>query len=160
MDTLYTEVDLHRIEKVIQKAKIVAREYGDITGKPLGITGEVSEFEAARILGLRLSAARQAGYDAVSQDGDSVKKIQIKGRRLVNKSRLSQRVGRIRLDHEWDSVVLVLLDEDYEPFEIYEAERSDIKNALDAPGSKARNERGSLSISKFKSMSKLLWERK
>ena len=57
----------------------------------------------------------------------------------------------IRFKHQWDSVVLILLDERFEPQAIYEADRKPIEAALKKPGSKARNERGELAISKFKS---------
>lgn len=50
--------------KILREAKILAPQYRGLTGKPLGITGEVAEYEAARILGAELTAARQAGYDA------------------------------------------------------------------------------------------------
>lgn len=40
------------------------QEYRRLTGKPLDITGEVAEYEAARVLGVELTPARQAGYDA------------------------------------------------------------------------------------------------
>ena len=45
-----------------------------------------------------------------------------------------QRVGSIRLDHEWDTVVLILLDQEFEPLETYEAERHDVEKALSRPG--------------------------
>ena len=50
--------------KLLKEAKELAREYYGLTGKPLGVTGEVAEYEAARLLGLELTPARQAGYDA------------------------------------------------------------------------------------------------
>ena len=50
---------------VLKEAEVLAREYYRLTGKPLGITGEVDEYEAARILGVELTPARQAGYDAI-----------------------------------------------------------------------------------------------
>ena len=66
-------------------------------------------------------------------------------------------MGRIRLDHEWDELMLVLLDADFEPVSIYQAMRSDVEAALMAPGSRSRNERGALGISKFKSIARLVW---
>jgi hypothetical protein len=54
---------------------------------------------------------------------------------------------------------LVLLDENFEAREIYEAERADVLKALAEPGSKARNERGALAVSKFKSIATLRWRR-
>lgn len=50
---------------ILADAKRLAQEYRALTGKPLGIAGEVAEFEAARILGVELTPARQAGYDAI-----------------------------------------------------------------------------------------------
>ena len=47
------------------RTQVLAREYYRLTGKPLGITGEVDEYEAARILSVELTPARQAGYDAI-----------------------------------------------------------------------------------------------
>src|SRR6266702_389814 len=56
-----------RIMDILQKAKKLAQQYRALTGKPLGIPGEVAEYEAARILGIELTPARQAGYDAVEK---------------------------------------------------------------------------------------------
>ena len=44
---------------------------------------------------------------------------------------------------------MVLLDESFEAISIHEAEREDALAELEAPGLKARNERGMLSVSKF-----------
>jgi hypothetical protein len=51
--------------EILRQAKKLAQEYRSLTGKPLGITGEVAECEAARLLGVELTPARQAGYGAV-----------------------------------------------------------------------------------------------
>ena len=66
-------------------------------------------------------------------------------------------MGGINLKHDWDVVILVLLDEHYEPTEIYEAVRHAVTGALAKPGSKARNERGSLAISQFKRIGSRIW---
>jgi hypothetical protein len=52
------KVSADRIFAILSDAKALAREYYHLTGKPLGVTGEVTEFEAARILGVELTAAR------------------------------------------------------------------------------------------------------
>ncbi len=150
--------DLDQIRAALGQAKSAAKTYRRLTGKPLGITGEIAEFEAARILDLELSQARQPGYDAERRSGKNTIKIQIKGRRIPKGAKLG-RVGSIRFDHEWDSVILVILDEDFEPVEIHEAERASVERALQEPGSKARNERGSLAVSKFKSIGNLCWSK-
>lgn len=152
MDT--SELVHGSFEDVVEAAKIAASRYRDLTGKPLGITGEMGELQAARLLNLILADARQAGYDAKDVDE---KRIQIKARCLPEGSKPGQRVGQIRLDREWDSVVLVLMDGHFEPLEIYEAERSAIERELLRPGSKARNERGAMAVSKFKAIGELRW---
>src|SRR5260370_5995328 len=92
------------------QAKALAVEYYRLTGKPLGLTGEVAEFEAARILGLELSAVRQSGYDAIRRTPGGVVRLQIKGRCCGPDAKPGQRLGSIRLAKEWDSVLMVLLD--------------------------------------------------
>mgnify|MGYP000379146101 CR=1 FL=1 len=150
---------MNEIAEILADAKSLAKRYRKLTGKPLGITGEVAEFSAAQILGLELAEARQSGYDAVRKENGQITKIQIKGRCIPKNAKPGQRLGSIRLDKEWDTVLLVLLDEDLEVECMYEAERSDIEKALRAPGSKARNERGALAVSKFKAIGHEAWNR-
>ncbi|GKW36712.1 hypothetical protein KP17_19195 [Pectobacterium parvum] len=142
------------VEDLLVAAIDLAAKYKKLTGKPLGITGEVAEFYAAKLLGLKLMEARSAGYDAIGSDA---RKIQIKGRSLADSSKPGQRVGAIRLEHEWDSVILVLMDDVFTVKEMWEAYRPEVTYALLAPGSKSRNERGSLSISKFKQIGRKVW---
>lgn len=154
------DVNLDEIKKIIEKVRPLALEYQNKTGKPLGITGEVAEFEAARILGLKLCHARQAGYDALRvQNGKVVTRINIKSKRLMNPRKLKGRLGKIDLKKEWDSVMFVILDEKFEAFAIYEAQRKDIETAITKPGSKSRNERGALAAQQFKSISTLCWSK-
>jgi len=149
-------VDINRIGEVIREAKKLAREYKKLTGKPLGITGEIAENEAAHLLNLQLCDAKQVGHDAIRADPTGEKKIQIKGRCVTSK-KSGQRVPSIKLKHDWDSVMLVLLYENFEPMKIYEAERADIEEVLTKPGSKSRAERGSMSINQFKTIAQQVW---
>lgn len=148
-----------RVMALLSEAKCLAREYYSLTGKPLGVTGEVAEYEAARLPRLELTPARQAGYDAVEHVNGSVKRLQIKGRCLQVDCKPGQRLGSIRPEKEWDAVLMVLLDHAFEALEIYEAARPAVLAALTAPGSIARNERGALSVSKFKAIGTLRWKR-
>jgi len=149
--------DLGRIGSILDRVRALALEYYRETGKPLGVTGEIAEYEAARILGLDLCDARQPGFDALCHESGQPKRVQIKGRCILGSSAPGQRIGRIRLDQEWDVVVLVLLDGEFRPMEIYEAERPAIEAAILAPGSRARNERGALSLARFKSLARRVW---
>lgn len=158
---LRTPTDSDRVEliELLKQAKRLATRYQQLTGKPLGITGEIAECEAAAILGLDLHAARTAGYDATEiREGESVQ-IQIKGRVIANLKKVVGRVGSIDLRQPFDVVQLVLLDADLNAFAIYEAERPAIEELLTRPGSKARNERGSVGIPQFKAIARLRWAR-
>jgi hypothetical protein len=148
-----------RVMEILRDAKKLAQEYRSVTGKPLGITGEVAEYEAARILGVQLTPARQAGYDATERKSGRVRHLQIKGRCLLPGSKPGQRLGSIDVKKEWDAVLMVLLDGNFDAFEIYEAARAPVLRALSTPGSIARNERGALAVSKFKAIGKLRWKR-
>ncbi len=145
------------LASVLEDAKRVARQYYTLTGRPLGITGEIAEYEAIRLLGLTAAEVRQAGYDATRRRDGNVERIQIKGRVILPNAKSGQRMGSINLEKAWDCVMLVLLDEQYEAVEIYEADRPAVTAALQAPGSKARNERGALGVSKFKAIATRVW---
>jgi hypothetical protein len=146
-----------RVFALLGEAKKLAQEYRGLTGKPLGITGEVAEYEAARLLGVALRPARHARYDAV--DRASGRRLQIKGRCILPGCKPGQRMGSIDIEKEFDAVLLVLLDENFDAFEIHEADRAPGIAALAAPGSRSRNERGALGVNKFKSIGRLVWQR-
>ena len=150
-------IESERLVELLREVKLLAREYYELTEKPLGVTAEIAEYEVAHILGLKLSPARQPGYDAVRKISGRTELLQIKGRRFTSASKRSQRVGSINLKHDWDAVLLVLLDEHYEPTAIHEADRKAVTKALLKPGSKARNERGSLAVSQFKAIGSQIW---
>ncbi len=138
------------VREILKEVRKLAIEYYEATGKPLGATGEIGEFTASEIMGLELTGARQEGFDAIRpSDGF---KIQIKSRKAV-----SGRTGKIDTDKEFDSVMLVLLGEDFEVREIWEAGRDSVITRLDEPGSTARNERRQMSINQFKRIATKVW---
>ncbi len=147
------------ILEILAQAKQLAKQYRTLTGKPLGITGEVAEYEAARILGLTLTPARQAGYDAIEIRDAREFRLQVKGRCVLEGSKPGQRMGSIDIKKEFDAVLLVLLDGNFEATAIYEASREAVIDALAKPGSKSRNERGALGVSTFKSIGHVRWQR-
>ncbi len=51
-----------------------------------------------------------------------------------------------------------LMDEDYEPFEIHEADREDIEEFANS-SSKSRSKRGAMSVARFKIIGRLAWTR-
>ena len=149
--------NLEKVEGILRQAKRLAIAYYKETGKPLGITGEVAEFEAATKLGLQLENARNLGYDATRRSGRKPERVQIKGCRIVGKMKPGYRMSQINLKKPWDSVVLVILNEAFRPTQIYEATRRKIAKKLKRPGSKARNQRGQLAVSQFKNIADWTW---
>jgi hypothetical protein len=71
-----------------------------------------------------------------------------------------QRLGSIDTRKRWDAVLMVLRDANCDAIAIYEADRAIVLAALEAPGSKARNERGALAVSKFKALARVRWKRR
>ena len=141
--------------QILSEVRALAAEYYELTGKPLGVTGEIGEFEAAELMGLKLVAARTEGYDA-TRDNGPYKRVQIKSR-WIREGKKWGRVSKIDISKEFDSVMLVLMRGDYEVHEIWEAGRQAVIDRLAAPGSKSRNERGQMGASQFKSIAVKVW---
>lgn len=137
-----------QLEAILSDAKELAARNYKLTSKPLGITGEMGEYLAAKHLGLQLADARTAGYDAKDPSRNN-RLVQIKSRRVPNRNKLGgQKMGSIKCDSEWDTVMLVIMANDFDLESIHEAERSVIENLLCKTESKARK-RGALAISEF-----------
>lgn len=155
-------MSVYAVDKLIVQARKLASDYRKAMGKPLaGISVEIAEYDAVNLLGLALCEPRVAGYDAIGQGAREGKRIQIKGRVLSDSKSTGQRIGQLQLDQDWDSVVLVILDEDYQPHAIYEADRQAILDAMqdDEQGEgKKRNRRGAMSVARFKKIARLAWQ--
>ncbi len=153
-------MSVYSIDKLIAEARRLAAEYRRTTGKPLaGVSSEICLHDAARLLDLEICNPPVGGYDAIGRGPREGKRIQIKGRAIYNEARPGQRVGQLKLDQEWDSVVLVLMDAELEPFEIYEAERADIEACLAELDKSRRRNRGAMSVARFRNIGRLVWTR-
>ena len=105
-------------DKLIAQARQLAAEYRRTMGKPLpGISSEIAEHDAVRLLGLEPKASQDAGWDAV--DPATGRRVQIKSRTIFDETKGGERIGQLKVNQQWDAVILVLMDEDYEPYEIY-----------------------------------------
>ena len=148
---------VYAADKLIAQARQLAAEYRRTMGKPLpGISSEIAQHDAVKLLGLEpLDEGSEGGFDAIDPSrGD--KRIQIKSRTIFDESKSGQRIGQMKLDKEWDCVLLVLMDEDYEPYEMYEAEREDILDCI-GKSSSSRTKRGAMSVARFKIIGRLAW---
>lgn len=149
---------VYSIDKLIAETRRLAADFRRSTGQPLPVSGEIARHDAARLLDLELCEPRTGGVDAVGKDDLSDQRYQIKSRVLSQDKKSGARIGQLNPNGEWNIVLLVIMDEEYEPCEIYSAEREEILQALDEASS-SRNRRGALSVSKFKNISELVWTR-
>jgi hypothetical protein len=141
------------VREILATVKPLAAEYYQLTGKPLGVTGEVAEYVASDLLGLTLTPARTTGYDALR----GTERIQIKGRAYGKDAKPGQRMSRIKTDAPCDTVLLVLLDNaTLEAREMWEAPFASVVARLARPGSKAR-ERRALGVAEFKRIARRVW---
>lgn len=153
-------VGIYSVDKLISETRHLAVEFRRTTGKTLpGVSAEIANYDAARLLDLHLCKDQSAGYDAVGRGDREGQRIQIKARVIFDEEKSGQRVGQLRLEQEWDSVLLVIMDDNYEPDEIYEASREDILEAMDEAGKSARKKRGVMSVARFRIISRLVWNR-
>ncbi len=149
-------MNLYAVDKLISEARRLAADYRRATGKPLGISGEIAKHDACRLLGLDPVNDSNGGYDAVGREGArSGLCFQIKGRAIFDERKGGQRVGQLRLEQPWDAVILIIMDAEFKPREIYEATRAEIEIALHQDSK--RSTRGAMSVARFRNISQLVW---
>ncbi|MCF6283124.1 MAG: hypothetical protein L3J28_13140 [Candidatus Polarisedimenticolaceae bacterium] len=147
---------VYAVDKLIAQARQLAADYRRTMGKPLpGISNEIAEHDAIRLLKLEPKPEGEMGYDAINPRKNNCR-IQIKSRTIFDETKTGQRIGQIKMEQEWDSVVLVLMNKEYEPYEIYEAKRDDLEESANKSSSN-RAKRGALSIARFKIIGHLVW---
>jgi Family of unknown function (DUF6998) len=150
-----------KVKKILRQAKKLSCEYYALTKKPLSITGEVAEYEAAQKLKLKLTTARNKGFDATKRVRGKLVHFQIKGRAASPSKKYVGRISRISRNGKFDQVLLVLLDNsNLNVIEILQSSRRKVLNRLEKKGSKARNQRGQLAISQFKSIATCVWPKR
>lgn len=147
---------VYDVNKLMLEARKLAADYRRATGKPLGISNEIAVHDVIRLMKLVPAEPGAGGYDAIGTGTREGRYIQIKGRTIFDDNKSGQRIGQVKMDQDWDSVMLILMDDDYEPSEIFEAEREVINEAM-AETSAKRAKRGAMSVARFKAISELVW---
>lgn len=150
-------MSVYSVDKLMAQTRKLAADYRKATGQPLPLTVEIANFDAARLLDLKLLQPPPGGYDAIGQSGEREGlRYQIKGRAIFDENKSGQRIGQLKLEQDWDAVLLVLLDEEYQPFAIHEADRCCLEQALAESPS---NKRGAMSVARFRIISEQVWTR-
>ena len=150
-------MQVYSVDKLMSEARRLAVEYRRATGRPLAISGELAKHDAIRLLGLKPAPLEAMGYDALGQGPDEGVRYQVKGRAIFDERKGGQRLGQIKTGQTWDRILLVLMDAEFFPVEIYEAERGAIVEAYEQSTGSRRSKRGALSVARFKNLGRLVW---
>ncbi len=146
-------MSVYSIDKLMTEARRLAREYRAATGKTLPISAEIAVNDAISLLGLKPAENATSGHDAVMHYGEQELKVQVKGRAILNNNRGGHRLGKLKPEQDWDAIILVIMDEDYESREMYFADRETVIPA----SAETHNKRGSISLARFKNIGRLIW---
>ncbi len=147
-------MSVYAVDKLMAQTRKLAADFRQMTGLPLPVTAEIANLDAARLLDLEIIQPPPGGYDAVGLSGEREGlRFQIKGRAIFDEKKGGQRLGQFKLEQSWDAV---LLDEQYEPFENYEAGREVIREAMGEKSESMRSKRGAISIARFRHIASLV----
>jgi len=149
-------MSLYSIDKLINETRRLAAEFKRTTGTMLPVSGEIARYDVSHHLDLTLNQDRNCGYDAIGNNQREGLRVQIKSRVIGNTVKSSHRIGQLNANGDWDIVILSLMDDDFEPLEMYQASREEIIEAL-STANKSRGNRGAVSVAKFKIIAELVW---
>ena len=166
-------MSIYEVDRLMAEVRRLAVEYRKTTGKTLPLTAELAVNDAIRLLELEAVTDPQCGYDAIRRlsgesDADAAdrphdanfERVLIKGRAIFDPTRTGLRIGQIRWDGPWDTVAVVLMDENFAPIEIYEADREALAEALDPQGPEAGQggRKGGMTLARFRILGELVWD--
>ncbi|MEJ2553171.1 MAG: hypothetical protein P8079_03930 [Gammaproteobacteria bacterium] len=109
------------------EARRLARDYRLTTGKPLAASARDWPCTTPVVCW----TWKRCRPPAVGRGRRAGKRIRSKGHAIFDEALGGQRIGQLKTEQEWDSVMLGLMEENYEPVEIYEAECEDVMEAVD-----------------------------
>jgi len=149
-------MSLYSYDKLIEETRKLAAEFRRTTGTMLPVSGEIARHDVSYHLDLDLNKEHSAGVDAIGRNEREGLRVQIKSRVVGDSVKPRHRIGQLNLDSDWDLVILSLMNDEFEPFEMYEASREEIFDAIQDTNSK-RKKRGAISVAKFRIIGKLVW---
>lgn len=149
-------MSVYSYDKLIEQTRRLAADFRRTTGTMLPVSGEIARHDVSHYLGLELNNDQTAGYDALGKNEREGLRIQIKSRVVGDAVKPGHRIGQLNTDGNWDRVILSLMDDDFEPLEMYEVSRDEVIEAINGANS-SRKKRGALSVAKFKIIGELVW---
>lgn len=149
-------MSLYSYDKLIEETRKLAAEFRRTTGTMLPVSGEIARHDVSHHLNLELNKENAAGFDAIGKNEREGLRIQIKSRVVGDCVKPGHRIGQLNPDGNWDLVILSIMDDEFEPLEMYQASREEIIDAVEDANSN-RKKRGAISVAKFKNIGKLVW---
>jgi len=149
-------MSLYSLDKLIGETRRLAAEFKRTTGTMLPVSGEIARYDVSTHLKLVLNEDPNCGYDAIGQGKYDGVRFLIKSRVVGDTVKSGHRIGQLNPDGNWDIIVLSLMNNEFEPIEMYQLNREDVMETL-AGSSKKRGKRGAISVAKFKIIGDLIW---
>lgn len=146
----------YAVDKLTTEARRLAAEYRRVTGKTLPLSGEIAVNDAIRLLGLQAAGAADSGYDAFRGANGTCERFLIKARVVFDEQKGAHRLGELKFDKPWDTLLLVLMDAAYETVEIYAVSRVQVAAAL---ANSSASKKASLSVPRIKIIGARVWAR-
>lgn len=152
-------MSVYSIDRLMTETRRLAAEHRRAFGRPLAVSGELARYDASRLLDLELVESPDAGFDALGRGAREGKRILVKGRAIFGDSRGGERLGQINLQAGWDLLLVVLMDDAFEPGEIWELDRELAVAAVNDAADSKRARRGALSVARIRAIGRLAWSR-
>lgn len=143
---------MYDIAHLMEQTRLVAADYRNTTGQALPVTAELARFDAIDKLNLQ-KLDGEKGIDAVS-NGETRENYLIKGRVIFKAGKARQKLGQLGVDGEWNHLLMVLYDADYQPTQIFKISREVIEKELQ---NSPKDKRGSMTVAKYKAIGTLVW---
>ena len=147
-------MSVYAVDKLMAETRRLAAEYYRATQQTLPVSGELAKYDAGQLLGLNYPENIEAGVDALDKHG---LRIQIKSRVIFKEHYGGYRIGQFNMEGAWGKLVLLLMSDDYQPFEIYEVSRDEIEASINSQQNPNRQKRGAMSVAKFIALGRLVW---
>lgn len=146
-------MSLYSIDKLINETRRLAAEFKRTTGTMLPVSGEIARYDVSHHLNLTLQKGTGCSYDAIGNDQRDGLRVLIKSRVIGNAVKSGHRIGQLSTKAAWDIVILSLMDDDFEPLEMYQLNRDEVIDALAG----SSNKHNAISVAKFKIIGELVW---
>ena len=150
------QMSLYSIDKLINETRRLAAEFKRSTGTMLPVSGEIARYDVSRQLDLTLNDNHNCGYDAIGNKQREGLRVQIKSRVIGDSVKSGHRIGQLNPNGKWDIIILSLMNNEFEPLEMYQLDHEEVAKAI-ANSSEKRGKRGAISVAKFRIIGELVW---